>query len=133
MMKRLEAFAGRKDSRTEGVFPLIGVYDVFSATIAANHFDGIFLSGFGFAASFYGLPDIGFLPWPEVVAFAQRVRRRECRLPRRLPVGVYWGFGRRSGGPEEAEALRAFQREADPGPRGISREIEKSAGNATRP
>jgi 2-methylisocitrate lyase-like PEP mutase family enzyme len=74
MMERLEALAGRKDSRTEGVFPLIGVYDVFSATIAANHFDGIFLSGFGFAASFYGLPDIGFLPWPEVVAFAQRVR-----------------------------------------------------------
>src|SRR4030067_83159 len=74
MMERLEAFAGRKDSRTEGVFPLIGVYDVFSATIAANLFDGICLSGFGFAASFYGLPDIGFLPWPEVVAFAQRVR-----------------------------------------------------------
>jgi len=56
------------------VLPLIGVYDVFSATIAAQHFDGIFISGYGFSASFYGLPDIGFNSWSDVVAFAQRVR-----------------------------------------------------------
>ena len=54
--------------------PFIGVYDVFSATIAAKHFDGLFVSGFGFAASHYGLPDIGFIAWPDIVAFTQRVR-----------------------------------------------------------
>jgi len=52
----------------------IGVYDVFSAAIAARHYDGIFLSGFSFSASHYGLPDIGFVAWPDMVAFAQRVK-----------------------------------------------------------
>jgi 2-methylisocitrate lyase-like PEP mutase family enzyme len=41
------------------ITPFIGVYDVFSATLAGQHFDALFISGFGFAASFYGLPDIG--------------------------------------------------------------------------
>jgi 2-methylisocitrate lyase-like PEP mutase family enzyme len=54
--------------------PFIGVYDVFSALIAAKHYKGIFISGFGFAASHYGLPDIGFIAWPDIVAFVQRVR-----------------------------------------------------------
>jgi 2-methylisocitrate lyase-like PEP mutase family enzyme len=53
---------------------LIGVYDVFSATLAAQHFDGIFISGFGFSASFYGLPDIGLISWSDLVAFVQRVK-----------------------------------------------------------
>lgn len=53
---------------------LIGVYDVFSATVAQRHFDGIFVSGFGFAASHYGLPDIGFIAWPDIVAFTRRLR-----------------------------------------------------------
>ena len=57
-----------------GTMPMIGVYDVFSATIAAQQFDGIFISGFGFGASYYGLPDIGFNAWPDVVAYVQRVR-----------------------------------------------------------
>jgi len=52
----------------------IGVYDVFSASIAAQHYDGIFLSGFSFSASHYGLPDIGFVAWTDMVAFAQRVK-----------------------------------------------------------
>jgi len=52
----------------------IGVYDVFSASIAAKHYDGIFLSGFSFSASYYGLPDIGFVAWPDMVSFAQRVK-----------------------------------------------------------
>jgi 2-methylisocitrate lyase-like PEP mutase family enzyme len=52
----------------------IGVYDVFSASIAAQYYNGIFISGFSFAASFYGLPDIGFIAWPDIVAFVQRVR-----------------------------------------------------------
>lgn len=56
------------------VAPFIGVYDIFSATVAARHFDGIFLSGFGFGASHYGLPDNGFNAWSDLVAFVQRVR-----------------------------------------------------------
>ncbi len=54
--------------------PFIGVYDTFSASIAAKHYDGIFISGFGFAASHYGLPDIGFIAWSDIVAFVRRVR-----------------------------------------------------------
>jgi len=56
------------------VVPFIGVYDVFSASIAARHFDSLFVSGFGFAASNYGLPDIGFITWTDIVAFVQRLR-----------------------------------------------------------
>ncbi len=59
---------------TREIIPFIGVYDVFSASIAAKYYDGIFISGFGFAASYYGLPDIGFIAWSDIVAFVQRVR-----------------------------------------------------------
>ena len=31
--------------------PFIGVYDVFSASVAARYYSGLFVSGFGFAAS----------------------------------------------------------------------------------
>jgi 2-methylisocitrate lyase-like PEP mutase family enzyme len=54
--------------------PFIGVYDAFSASVAARHFDGLFVSGFGFAASYYGLPDIGFIAWPDILSFVQRLR-----------------------------------------------------------
>lgn len=54
--------------------PLIGVYDMYSASIAARHYDGLFVSGFGFAASHYGLPDIGFIAWPDMVGFVERMR-----------------------------------------------------------
>ncbi|MEU4877292.1 isocitrate lyase/PEP mutase family protein [Streptomyces sp. NPDC021608] len=57
-----------------GTNPLIGVYDMYSASIAAQHYDGMFVSGFGFAASYYGLPDIGFIAWPDMMAFVQRLR-----------------------------------------------------------
>ncbi|MFI9152494.1 oxaloacetate decarboxylase [Streptomyces sp. NPDC053367] len=57
-----------------GTTPLIGVYDMYSASIAAKHYDGMFVSGFGFAASYYGLPDIGFIAWPDMMAFVQRLR-----------------------------------------------------------
>lgn len=63
------------------ILSFIGVYDVFSASIAAKHFNGIFLSGFGFAASYYGLPDIGFIAWSDMVSYVQRVR---TVLPRHL-------------------------------------------------
>ena len=58
----------------ESVIPFIGVYDCFSATIAAQQFSAIFLSGFSFAASYYGLPDLGYITWTDMVNFLQRVR-----------------------------------------------------------
>lgn len=56
------------------ILPFIGIYDVFSATMAARHYDALFVSGFGFGASHYGLPDIGFIAWSDIVGFVQRVR-----------------------------------------------------------
>jgi 2-methylisocitrate lyase-like PEP mutase family enzyme len=64
----------RDDISSAGTTPLIGVYDMYSASIAAQHYDGFFVSGFGFAASYYGLPDIGFIAWPDMAAFAERLR-----------------------------------------------------------
>ncbi|WP_243788495.1 oxaloacetate decarboxylase [Saccharopolyspora gloriosae] len=64
----------RTDVKGEQITPLIGVYDMFSASVAAQHYSGMFVSGFGFAASHYGLPDIGFIAWPDMVAFVQRLR-----------------------------------------------------------
>jgi 2-methylisocitrate lyase-like PEP mutase family enzyme len=64
----------RKYLISEDIFPVIGVYDVFSASLAAKHFQGIFISGYGFAASHYGLPDIGFIAWTDIVDFVHRIR-----------------------------------------------------------
>lgn len=64
----------KQELAEKGIMPFVGVYDVFSASIAAKHYNGIFLSGFGFAASFYGLPDIGFIAWSDMVSYVQRVR-----------------------------------------------------------
>lgn len=77
----------REEINKGEILPLIGVYDVFSATIAAQHYNGLFMSGFGFAASYYGLPglkvkkiiilqilDIGFIAWPDIVDWVRRVR-----------------------------------------------------------
>ncbi|MET9509619.1 isocitrate lyase/PEP mutase family protein [Streptomyces flavidovirens] len=64
----------RDEIASAGTTPLIGVYDMYSASLAAAHYDGLFVSGFGFAASYYGLPDIGFIAWPDMVAFAERLR-----------------------------------------------------------
>ena len=64
----------RAQIRNDGIVPLIGIYDVFSASIAARHFNGLFLSGFSFAASFYGLPDVGFISWSDITSLAQRIR-----------------------------------------------------------
>jgi 2-methylisocitrate lyase-like PEP mutase family enzyme len=60
--------------KERGQLPFIGVYDVFSATVVQRHFDGIFVSGLSFAASHYGLPDIGLIAWPDIVAFTRRLR-----------------------------------------------------------
>jgi len=81
----------REELVKESLLPFMGVYDVFSASIAARYFRGLFLSGFSFAASFYGLPDIGFICWSDLVAFTQRVR---TILPHHmLLIDIDDGFG----------------------------------------
>ena len=52
----------------------MGIYDVFSAGLAARRFEGIFVSGFGMAASTYGLPDVGFITWTDMLEYVGRVR-----------------------------------------------------------
>src|SRR3982074_2775941 len=64
----------RVEVRSSRITPLIGVFDMFSASLSAQHYSGMFVSGFGFAASYYGLPDIGFIAWPDMVNFVQRLR-----------------------------------------------------------
>src|ERR1035437_1773770 len=64
----------REHLRRQPITPFIGIYDVFSASLVARHFDALFVSGFSFAASHYGLPDIGFISWPEILNFVQRIR-----------------------------------------------------------
>ncbi len=64
----------RQTIQSGGSMPFIGVYDVFSASVAARYYPGLFVSGFGFAASFYGLPDIGFIAWTDILAFVHRLR-----------------------------------------------------------
>jgi anti-anti-sigma factor len=76
---------------TRRILPLIGIYDVFSAQLAARRFEGVFCSGFGYAASQYGLPDIGYVNWHDIMDFATRVRQV---LPAtHLLVDVDDGFG----------------------------------------
>ena len=57
-MKRHSTFENslRQKLTAREIIPFIGVYDVFSASLAAQFYDGIFISGFSFAASYYGLP-----------------------------------------------------------------------------
>jgi 2-methylisocitrate lyase-like PEP mutase family enzyme len=55
--------------------PFLGIFDAFSATIAAKYSQNLFYSGFGFAASHYGLPDIGYISWSDIVQAAWRIRQ----------------------------------------------------------
>ena len=64
----------RQEIIRRDIIPFIGIYDVFSASVVGKSYDGIFISGFSFAASYYGLPDIGFIAWSDIVAFVQRVK-----------------------------------------------------------
>ncbi len=57
------------------VAPFIGIFDAFSATIASQHSTNLFYSGFGFAASHYGLPDLGYIAWSDMVQAAWRIRQ----------------------------------------------------------
>src|ERR1035438_9245354 len=67
-----ESFRRRVQNRK--LLCLIGVYDVFSAKIAAERFEGVFCSGYSFAASAYGLPDAGFVKWRDMVDFSTKIR-----------------------------------------------------------
>ena len=76
---------------TKQILPMIGVYDVFSALVAAKYFDGVFVSGFSVAASYYGLPDIGFVNWKDQVDISTKIRHA---LPNNfLLVDIDDGFG----------------------------------------
>ncbi len=55
--------------------PFLGIYDCFSASIAAPYSSNLFLSGFGFSASHYGLPDAGYVAWSDMVAASGRIRQ----------------------------------------------------------
>lgn len=73
------------------VLPFVGIYDLFSASLAANKFEALFLSGFGLAASAYGLPDIGFIGWGDLTSTTSRMR---ALLPEHhLLVDIDDGFG----------------------------------------
>lgn len=73
------------------LLPLIGVYDVFSALIAARMFEGVFCSGYSYAASAYGLPDVGYVNWRDMTDWATKIRHA---LPQtHILVDVDDGFG----------------------------------------
>jgi len=58
---------------------VIGVYDVFSAKLAVERFEGVFCSRQGFSASSCGLPDVGYANWRDFFGFATRIRNYEGR------------------------------------------------------
>jgi 2-methylisocitrate lyase-like PEP mutase family enzyme len=55
--------------------PFVGIFDCFSATIGARFSNNLFYSGFGFAASHYGLPDNGYISWSDMLQAVWRVRQ----------------------------------------------------------
>lgn len=78
-------------AQRQRVLPFVGVYDLFSASLAADRFETLFLSGFGLAASAFGLPDIGFLGWGDLTTTTGRLR---ALLPaHHLLVDIDDGFG----------------------------------------
>jgi 2-methylisocitrate lyase-like PEP mutase family enzyme len=84
-----DAFRSRLES--EKLLCLIGVYDVFSARIAAARFEGVFCSGYSYAASAYGLPDVGYVNWRDITDFSTKIRHV---LPStHILVDVDDGFG----------------------------------------
>src|SRR4030042_1756672 len=81
----------RQRIRKKRLLPLIGVYDVFSAMIVSESFEGVFCSGYGFAASAYGLPDVGYVNWRDMTDFATKIRHA---IPTtHILVDVDDGFG----------------------------------------
>jgi 2-methylisocitrate lyase-like PEP mutase family enzyme len=81
----------RRRTRNKRLLPLIGAYDVFSAQIAAARFEGVFCGGYGYAASSYGLPDLGYVNWRDMADFSTRIRHA---LPTtHILVDIDDGFG----------------------------------------
>lgn len=73
------------------LIPFFGIYDLFSATLAADRFEALFLSGFGLAASAFGLPDVRFIGWGDLTTTTSRLR---ALLPNHhLLVDIDDGFG----------------------------------------
>lgn len=89
----------RRAVEERGILPFIGIYDVFSASLAARSYDSLFLSGFGFAASHYGLPDVGFVTSSDMVELLRRLR--EVLPHHHLLVDIDDGYG----GPEQAACV----------------------------
>lgn len=69
----------------------IGIYDVFSAMVVHKTHNDLFLSGFSYTASAYGLADIGFMTWQDVIDIAARIKSR-CK-DTNLLVDIDDGFG----------------------------------------
>ncbi|MCC2626093.1 MAG: carboxyvinyl-carboxyphosphonate phosphorylmutase [Burkholderiales bacterium] len=69
----------------------IGIYDTFSALIVTKKHKDIFLSGLSYTASQYGLPDIGFLTWEDVIIQARRIM--SCCPDANLLIDIDDGFG----------------------------------------
>jgi len=88
-MRNLKSFKQHLDEKK--FLPLIGVYDVFSALIASKYFEGVFLSGYSFSASSYGLPDVGFHNWRDTVDISNRIRNALPSIP--FLVDIDDGFG----------------------------------------
>lgn len=83
--------SGGEASKLLRPVPFIGIYDLFSARLAAARFDTLFVSGFGLSASTYGLPDVGFIAWSDLLTFVHRLRHA---FPRHhLLVDLDDGFG----------------------------------------
>ena len=73
------------------ILPFVGIYDLFSASLAADRFEALFLSGFGLAASSFGLPDIGFIGWGDLASTTSRLRA--LLTSHHLLVDIDDGFG----------------------------------------
>ena len=67
------------------------MYDVFSASLASNYFEGVFCSGYGFTASQYGLPDNGHMAWSDLINYVLRMRTILPDNP--ILVDIDDGFG----------------------------------------
>jgi 2-methylisocitrate lyase-like PEP mutase family enzyme len=70
---------------------LPGAYDVFSARLIAQKYDGVFCSGYGLSASMYGLPDAGYITSSDVIAYVARMRA--VLESHHLLVDIDDGFG----------------------------------------
>lgn len=69
----------------------IGIYDTFSSLVVTKKHNDIFLSGLSYTASQYGLPDIGFLTWEDVIIQARRIM--SCCPGCNLLIDIDDGFG----------------------------------------